>query len=384
MCDQADDCKAKMSTQLKDKRVAGYVNHNDRPDTQYALKNLFNNKADSSDENKKFAKDLLNSIDRPAPKEEIPPLIPDPPKVPEKHPKGLDPEIVKSIEETILDHSPNVTWQDIKGLEDVKKILNETIVLPSLKPEIFKGLLAPSKGILLYGPPGNGKTMLAKAIATECKSTFFNCSASTLTSKWMGEGEKLMKTLFMLAYEKAPAVVFIDEIDSIMGARGGQEHEASRRLKTEFLIQFDGVNSDPAKSILVLAATNRPFDLDEAALRRFTRRIFMPLPDGPAREALIFAKMKDARLDLTAQEKEMVVQMTEGYSCSDLQAVIKEAAMSPVRELTTEQLMAIKDTSDMRAIQFDDFRKALKQFSPSVSKATLNEFAAWQASKGQA
>lgn len=302
VCDQAEDCKAKMSTQLKDKRVAGYINHNDRPDTQYALKNLFNNKADSSEENKKFAKDLLNSIDIPASKEVIPPLIPDPPKVAEKHPKGLDPEIVKSIEETILDHSPNVTWQDIKGLEDVKKILNETIVLPSLKPEIFKGLLAPSKGILLYGPPGNGKTMLAKAIATECKSTFFNCSASTLTSKWMGEGEKLMKTLFMLAYEKAPAVVFIDEIDSIMGARGGQEHEASRRLKTEFLIQFDGVNSDPAKSILVLAATNRPFDLDEAALRRFTRRIFMPLPDGPAREALIFAKMKDARLDLTAQE----------------------------------------------------------------------------------
>ena len=136
-------------------------------------------------------------------------------------PKGLDPEIVKSIEETILDHSPNVTWQDIKGLEDVKKILQETIVLPALKPDIFKGLLSPSKGILLFGPPGNGKTMLAKAIATECKSTFFSCSASTLTSKWMGEGEKLMKTLFELARERAPSVIFIDEIDSIMGARGG-------------------------------------------------------------------------------------------------------------------------------------------------------------------
>ena len=154
----------------------------------------------------------------------------------QKHPKGLDPEIVRAIEDTILDSSPNVTWDDIKGLTDVKKILNETIVLPTLKPEIFKGLLAPSKGILLYGPPGNGKTMLAKAIATECKSTFFSCSASTLTSKFMGEGEKLMKTLFTLAYDKAPSVVFIDEIDSIMGARGGQEHEASRRLKTEFLI----------------------------------------------------------------------------------------------------------------------------------------------------
>lgn len=201
---------------------------------------------------------MLKSIDVPQEAPIIPPMIPDVPKELPKAHSNLPQDIVKSIEETILDHSPNITWNDIKGLEDVKKILNETIVLPTLRPEIFKGLLSPSKGILLYGPPGNGKTMLAKAIATECKSTFFNCSASTLTSKWMGEGEKLMKCLFALAYEKAPAVIFIDEIDSIMGARGGQEHEASRRLKTEFLVQFDGVNSDPSKQMLVLAATNRP------------------------------------------------------------------------------------------------------------------------------
>lgn len=149
---------------------------------------------------------------------------------------NLDPAVVKSIEETILDSSPNVHWDDVKGLAEVKQILKETIIMPTIRPDIFKGLLAPAKGILLYGPPGNGKTMLAKAIATECKSTFFNCSASTLTSKWMGEGEKLMKALFAMANAQAPAVIFIDEIDSIMGARGGQEHEASRRLKTEFLV----------------------------------------------------------------------------------------------------------------------------------------------------
>lgn len=171
----------------------------------------------------------------------------------------IDPAIAETLKDSILDSDPNIHWDDIKGLTDVKKILNETIVLPQLRPDIFSGLYAPSKGILLYGPPGTGKTMLAKAIATECKSTFFSISASTLTSKWMGEGEKLMRGLFQMALDKAPSVIFMDEIDSIMGARGGNEHEASRRLKTEFLVQFDGVSAQQeSKSLLVLAATNRP------------------------------------------------------------------------------------------------------------------------------
>jgi len=154
----------------------------------------------------------------------------------------IDPAIAKALEDSILDSDPNVKWEDIKGLAEVKKVLNETIVLPTLRPDIFSGLYAPSKGILLYGPPGTGKTLLAKAVATECKSTFFSISASTLTSKWMGEGEKLMRGLFAMALEKAPSVIFFDEIDSIMGARGGNEHEASRRLKAECLVQFDGVS----------------------------------------------------------------------------------------------------------------------------------------------
>ena len=252
---------------------------------------------------------------------------------------NLDPAVVKSIEETILDSSPNVHWDDVKGLEDVKRVLKETIIMPTMRPDIFRGLLAPSRGILLYGPPGNGKTMLAKAIATECQSTFFNVSASTLTSKWMGEGEKLMRALFAMANEQAPAVIFIDEIDSVMGARGGQEHEASRRLKTEFLVQFDGVNSSAGgeeKRILVLAATNRPQDLDEAALRRMTRRIYMPLPDGEARKAFITYKLKDANSELSEEDEQTLIQITEGYSCADLNQVVKEAAMIPLREIPAD------------------------------------------------
>jgi SpoVK/Ycf46/Vps4 family AAA+-type ATPase len=252
---QGEKCKQAITGKFKDKKVAGYHTAEDTPAFQNALAHVLQERQGShkDEKTKKEVEQLIKNIRERGPDAEDKTAdIPDAAtgkiegagekKEEEKKDSdsklssNLDPEVIKSINETILDSSPNVQWDDVKGLVEVKKILQETIVLPTVRPDIFKGLLSPSKGILLYGPPGNGKTMLAKAIATECKSTFFNVSASTLTSKWMGEGEKLMKCLFALAADKAPSVIFIDEIDSIMGARGGNEHEASRRLKTEFLI----------------------------------------------------------------------------------------------------------------------------------------------------
>ena len=265
----------------------------------------------------------------------------------------------------------------------MKKVLKETIVLPTIRPDIFKGILSPAKGILLYGPPGNGKTLLAKAIATECKSTFFSCSAVTLTSKWMGESERLVRALFQLAYEREPSVIFIDEIDSIMGSRGGNEHEASRRLKTEFLVQFDGVNSNTDKKVLVLAATNRPGDLDEACLRRLTRRIYMPLPDPQARLALIKSKVETMKSNLKSEEIETFSVITEGYSMADLVSLVKEVAMMPVREIPTEKLMEIKDMNEIRGIEMKDIESAMKVVVPSVSKHTILEFENWRREKGQ-
>lgn len=287
--------------------------------------------------------------------------------------------------DSILEGDPNVKWDDIAGLVEVKKILNETIVLPTLRPDIFSGLYAPSKGILLYGPPGTGKTLLAKAVATECKSTFFSISASTLTSKWMGEGEKLMRGLFALALEKAPSVIFFDEIDSIMGSRGGNEHEASRRLKTEFLVQFDGVSGavqSEGKNLLVLAATNRPQDLDEAALRRLTRRIYIPLPDYDARKAIIESKISKINHEIDENGINEVIKMTNGYSCADMQAMIKEAAMQPVRELPPDELLKIKDKNAIRPLKVSDFEIAIKNQAPSVSASTIKEFDDWRKDKG--
>ena len=190
----------------------------------------------------------------------------------------------KQIIETIMDDGPGVTWNDIIGLQEVKQQLLENIIYPQLRPDMFTGLRTPTRGMLLYGPPGNGKTMIAKAVATECKSTFFNVSASSLMSKWVGDSERLMRHLFGLAAIYSPSIIFIDEIDSMLTARSSTENEAARRVKTEFLVQLDGVGSSQGR-ILVIGATNRPFDLDEAALRRMTKRIYIGLPDLAAREA---------------------------------------------------------------------------------------------------
>jgi spastin len=203
------------------------------------------------------------------------------------------------IDSEILAEAPNVKWDDIVGLDDAKRALKEAVVLPSLRSDLFQGIRAPDQGILLYGPPGNGKTMLAKAAASAAQATFFAVSASTLTSKWHGEGEKLVRALFRAARERAPSIIFVDEVDSLLGERGSNEHEASRRLKTEFLVQMDGAKGDEGARLLVLAATNRPQDLDNAVVRRLPKRIYIPLPDANARKFLVRKLLEGVSAQIT-------------------------------------------------------------------------------------
>ncbi|CAI0548500.1 unnamed protein product, partial [Linum tenue] len=271
----------------------------------------------------------------------------------------------------IIRGSPDVKWENIKGLENAKRLLKEAVVMPIKYPKYFTGLLSPWKGILLFGPPGTGKTMLAKAVATECKTTFFNISASSVVSKWRGDSEKLIKVLFELARHHAPSTIFIDEIDAIISQRGEgrSEHEASRRLKTELLIQMDGLMRTN-ELVFVLAATNLPWELDAAMLRRLEKRILVPLPEPEARRAM-FEELLPSRSDEAELPYDVLVERTEGYSGSDIRLVCKEAAMQPLRRVMAilenkEEIVPEDELPQVGPIYGEDVDTALKNTRPSA------------------
>ncbi|XP_038883745.1 katanin p60 ATPase-containing subunit A-like 2 isoform X2 [Benincasa hispida] len=244
--------------------------------------------------------------------------------------------LAESISRDIIRGNPDIKWESIKGLEHAKRLLKEAVVMPIKYPNYFRGLLSPWKGILLFGPPGTGKTMLAKAVATECKTTFFNISASSVVSKWRGDSEKSIKVLFELARHHAPSTIFLDEIDAIISHRGEgrSEHEASRRLKTELLIQMDGLMQTD-ELVFVLAATNLPWELDAAMLRRLEKRILVPLPEPEARRAM-FEELLPPQPGNEELPYDILMERTEGYSGSDIRLVCKEAAMQPLRRLMAQ------------------------------------------------
>lgn len=293
---------------------------------------------------------------------------------------GYDPKLVEMINTAIVDRSPSVKWDDIAGLQKAKQALLEMVILPTKRRDLFTGLRKPARGLLLFGPPGNGKTMLAKAVASESEATFFNVSAASLTSKWVGESEKLVRTLFMVAKSRQPSVIFMDEIDSVMSTRHANENEASRRLKSEFLVQFDGVTSNSTDLVIVIGATNKPQELDDAVLRRLVKRIYIPLPDGNGRRLLLKHKLKGQSFSLPSRDLERLVTQTEGYSGSDLQALCEEAAMMPIRELGGNILTVKAD--QIRSLKYEDFQEAMKVIRPSLNKSRWQELEQWNQSFG--
>uniref|UniRef100_A0A182JN87 microtubule-severing ATPase n=1 Tax=Anopheles atroparvus TaxID=41427 RepID=A0A182JN87_ANOAO len=291
--------------------------------------------------------------------------------------KGVEPKLVQIIMDEIVEGGAKVEWQDIAGQEVAKQALQEMVILPSVRPELFTGLRTPAKGLLLFGPPGNGKTLLARAVATECSATFFSISAASLTSKYVGDGEKLVRALFAVARELQPSIIFIDEVDSVLSERSSNEHEATRRLKTEFLVQFDGLPANTeADKIVVMAATNRPQELDEAALRRFPKRVYVTLPDKDTRELLLRRLLQKQGSPLSDADLKRLALLTEGYSGSDLTALARDAALEPIRELNVEEVKNM-DPTKLRSIRESDFHSSLKRIRRSVAPHSLAAYEKW-------
>lgn len=249
-----------------------------------------------------------------------------------------DPEKKKlqaKLEGAIVMEKPCVKWSDVAGLEGAKEALKEAVILPIRFPHLFTGKRIPWKGILLFGPPGTGKSYLAKAVATEANnSTFFSVSSSDLVSKWLGESEKLVKNLFELARQHKPSIIFIDEVDSLCSSRSDNESESARRIKTEFLVQMQGVGNDN-DGILVLGATNIPWVLDAAIRRRFEKRIYIPLPEEHARLTMFQLHLGNTSHTVTEEDLKKLAKNTEGYSGADISIVVRDALMQPVRKVQT-------------------------------------------------
>lgn len=294
-------------------------------------------------------------------------------------------ELIDMISGTIVTESPDVKWNDIAGLENVKQAVREAIVLPIAKPELFTGARKPWSGILLFGPPGCGKTLLAKAAATECKATFFSASSADLLSKWLGESEKLISSLFKVARLKAPSLIFMDEIDSVATKRGeGSESGGERRVKTQLLSEIQGLKSTHDKILLVLGATNRPWDIDNAMLSRFEKRVHVPLPDLKARAGIFKIHTEGVNTALTNEDYVELAVRSEGYSGRDIANVCREVIMLPVRELDMAGLLEDSDKEvKVRDITLKDFKKTLKKVKPMTNATILKQYNDWAEEFGE-
>ena len=254
-------------------------------------------------------------------------------------------EYDKVLESSIVSETPDLTLDDVAGLEDVKRSLREAIVLPLKRPDLFTGSRQPWRGILLHGPPGCGKTMIAKATAGDIKATFFNISAAVLVSKWLGESEKLVKRLYELAKEKQPSIIFIDEVDSLTQSRSENENDAMRRVKTQLLSSMEGISSNKDDRVVTIGATNVPWEIDSAFRRRFQRRIYVPLPDEKARKIIFEINSRGIELDKSIDFKKLS-KITNDYTGSDIANICREAIMAPIRELDSTNMI---DDSSIKA-----------------------------------
>ncbi|XP_059156523.1 outer mitochondrial transmembrane helix translocase-like isoform X2 [Physella acuta] len=261
----------------------------------------------------------------------------------------------------------DITWDSIGGLDSTIEEIQETVILPFKRADLFRNssLLQPPKGILLYGPPGCGKTMIAKATAKAAGARFINLQVSTLVDKWYGESQKRAEAVFSLAIKLQPTIIFIDEIDSFLRSRSSTDHEATAMMKTQFMSLWDGLTTDPTVRVMVMGATNRPQDVDAAILRRMPSQFYVGMPNKDQREAIL-------ELILEHEETEdlnfsQLSQLSEGLSGSDLREACRAAAVSVVHEFVQSSTRDGGDASELRKMNMSDLQTAIHKVKNSKS-----------------
>jgi len=280
------------------------------------------------------------------------------------------------LEQLVLTEKPNVKWNEIADLRDAKKAIEESIVFPVKRPDLFP--LGWPRGILFFGPPGCGKTLLAAAIATEIDAVFYSVDASSIMSKWLGESEKNVAELFSSARQAAeagkPVIIFIDEVDSLVGIRG-DEVGGEVRTRNQFLKEMDSVLDKKRQThVYVIGATNKPWALDEPFIRRFQKRIYVPLPTTESRQELFEIYATNLKL-ASDVDRTLLVAKTEGYSGSDFRDIFQGAQTKVVREFFEGNHS--KTQGQARAIAMDDFKDVLRKRKPSVSPQMLTLYDKW-------
>ena len=282
-----------------------------------------------------------------------------------------------SYEELIVTEKPKVSWEEVVGLDTAKKAIKEAIVYPVSRPDLFP--LGWPRGILLFGPPGCGKTLIAAAVATELDATFYSIDAASIMSKWLGEAEQNVAKLFNSARKSSKegkaAIVFVDELDSLMGQHSN-EVGGEIRVRNQFLKEMDGVmDKGKALHVYVIGATNKPWDLDWAFIRRFQKRILVPLPDHPTR--LMMLKLYTSNLQIEHDvDLHELARLSEGFSGSDIRDVCQSAQLKLIGEFF-ETGQAMDKEAKPRLLTMGDFRSILEDRKPSVSMGMLSHYSRW-------
>ncbi|XP_036401810.1 fidgetin-like isoform X2 [Megalops cyprinoides] len=294
--------------------------------------------------------------------------------------KNSDPRLVELVMAEIVQQLPPVDWGDIAGLELAKAAVKEEVLWPMLRPDVFGGLAVLPRSILLFGPQGTGRTLLARCIASQLGATFLRLSGSALVTKWLGEGEKVVQASFLVARCRQPAVVFVSEVDAVLAAQPGEDGPTNR-VKSELLMQLDAVLTSADDHVLVVCSTSKPEDIDESLRRYFMKRLFVPLPDSTARHQIISQLLSQHNYCLSDKEVALLVQRTEGFSGLDVTRLCQEAVVGPLHGVPGAELGPILP-GQIRPVTYQDFENALCKVQPSISQKELDTYTEWNKTFG--